>query len=148
MTGEGMTGISNRARRSRGGFTLVELMISMAVIAIAILGVISVVMHTVRSKEKMRELDLAKQAAATRLEELRSVDFDTLSNTASPVYDKFTVAELAHPSGANQRAYGWIKAYHDGSANFNPDLVDLEVTIEWVGVMGSSKYQARSLYTR
>lgn len=148
MTGEGMTGISGRARRSCDGLTLVELMIAMAIIAVAILGVISVVMHTIRSKEKMREVDLAKQAAATRLEELRSVDFDSLADTSSSVYNKFTVTELAHPSGANQRAYGWIKAYHDGSANFNPDLVDLEVTIEWIGVMGLSKYQARSLYTR
>ena len=61
------------------------------------------------------------------------------------------MTELAHtasPVAASpQRAYGTVTVHNDLVADPTPDLLDLEVTIFWVGVGGATKYSARSMFT-
>ena len=68
----------SRAHRSRRGLTLVEMLIVMTILTIA-LGEVTRSMLTISRLEPMsREADLALQAAATQLDTMRALPFDTL----------------------------------------------------------------------
>lgn len=54
------------------GFTLVEVAISLAVIAIALLGMISAIVAAQKTNEASRELTVAMNAAREKVEEMRS----------------------------------------------------------------------------
>ena len=68
----------------RSGITLVELMMALIVMAIAIIGVVSVMLHSMKAKEITREFDIAKEAAATKLESMRSNKWDQGVPAADP----------------------------------------------------------------
>src|SRR5689334_3228873 len=55
-----------------GGFSLLEIMIAMTVIAIALFAILSMVVNMMATQENMRELEIAKEAAATKMEEIKS----------------------------------------------------------------------------
>lgn len=83
MTGEGMTGISGRARRSRDGMTLIEAMIAMVVIAVALLAMLSLIMSAGVVQDDSRERTLAYNAARQIIEDMRAKQY------ASQVYDAY-----------------------------------------------------------
>lgn len=134
--------------RRRRGLTLMELMIALGVIAIALFGAVSMILHTVRAKEYSRELDVAKHAAATKLEEIRVRPWNEVSNPNSALYQPFTVEGL-HPPTSNGGRHGRarIRNLGPGGVPTNANLVDVEVTIEWIGVRGPSRYSMRSMYS-
>ena len=141
------------ARRRRSGFSLLELIIAMAVIAIAMFGVLSMILHTMQTKETMRELQIAKEAAATKIEEIKShpmqlppallpvgttPDGNSVYNTyfrTDPVGNPytFTVDGLSTARGAVRI---------DAS---NPYLYEIMVTVRWVGRKGAAEYTRRSM---
>jgi prepilin-type N-terminal cleavage/methylation domain-containing protein len=130
----------------RGGFSLVELMIAMSVIAFSIFGVMSMVLHTSATREATRELELAREAASSKIDEIKSMSFADLA-TKYPSPAKATIAfnvpTLVHQSGSGV-AVG--VATLDTS---NADLYDVLVTVTWKSVRrGASTYSIRSLYAR
>jgi type II secretory pathway pseudopilin PulG len=70
-------GQEDRVQRRKGtaGVTLVELMIALGVIAVALMGLVSVILHTTKSNAVMRENLVAMRAAEQKIEEMRAVDF-------------------------------------------------------------------------
>jgi prepilin-type N-terminal cleavage/methylation domain-containing protein len=78
--------VTFRSSRSRRGLTLMELMVALGVVAVALFGAVSMILQTVRTKEYSRELDLAKHAAATKLEEIRVRPWTDVSNPSSSLY--------------------------------------------------------------
>lgn len=134
--------------RGRFGLSLMELMIALGVIAIALFGAVSMILQTVRAKEYTRELDIAKHAAATRIEEIRVRPWSEISNPSSSLYQPFTVEGLTPPA-ANGGRHGLarIRNLGPGGAPTNPNLVDVEVTIQWIGVRGPSRYSMRSMFS-
>jgi Tfp pilus assembly protein PilV len=145
-------------KRKAAGVTLVELMIALAIMATAIIGVVAVIIQTIKAKEKVREVDIAKQAIATKMEELRVMDWADLSNQTNvalygtlvkpaPYYTRtpsWDITELRHTSLVrNGRALGYIEPRFE-----NPDLLDITIRLEWVGVGGPREHSVRSMFTR
>ena len=151
-----------RGGRTSAGVTLVELMIALIVMGIAIIGVVSVMLHTIKSKELTREFDIAKEAAHSKLEQLRATPWEQtggltgpfLSDMNSTIYTApFTVPELNHTATANKKAFGNVRVYNENyprrnAANFNPDLIDIEIRIQWIGIDGQREHAVRSMFTR
>ena len=107
-----MDGVTMRKRARSAGVTMVELMIALIIMAIAMLGVVSVMLHTIRGKEITREYDIAKEAAATKLERMRALTWDDpgdgspgpfLSDTSSSntLYQPWSIPELNHSISRN-----------------------------------------------
>lgn len=142
-----MNGLYLRPRRGESGLTLVELMIALAVIAIALFALISMITHTAIDKESQRELGVAKQAAASKLEEIKAESKSSFTNVvvryAAP-NNLFTVDRLANSQFLpTKKGRGTIVII-----NANPSLLDITVTIDWEGARGKNSYSIRSLFTQ
>lgn len=150
-------GVVRRGRR-QSGLSLVELMIALGIIAIALLGVVSALTHTVRSKEAHRELAVAKQAATAKLEEIRakathsnafkSTEAEYLP-TLYPNNATFNVPGLnnTNNTAGNKVGLGTITLFPSSPAPTDR-LFGYVVRIDWLGVQGWQKYEVRSMLTK
>ncbi|HVR83872.1 MAG TPA: prepilin-type N-terminal cleavage/methylation domain-containing protein, partial [Planctomycetota bacterium] len=77
-----------RVTRRESGFSLLEVMIAMVIIAFAIFAIMSMILGTMASQESLREMQTAKEAVAQKIEQVKS-------NT-------FQVAVATYPSGSSQ----------------------------------------------
>ena len=153
-----MDGVTMRKRaRKTAGLTMVELMIALIIMAIAMLGVVSVMLHTMKAKELTREYDIAKEAAFSKLEGMRALNWVSendntgpyLSDMNSTIYDDWSIAGLNHTTTADKKGKGSIVVFNKNDVtNFNENLLDVEVTIEWIGIDGVRKHSVRSMFTR
>ena len=131
-------------RSRRAGVSLLELMIALSVIAIALLGIVGVLLQTLSVKEANREQQSAKTAATRRLEIVRTAaqsDFATVAATYAG--STFSVPDLSNLATADKRGLGTVLI--DSS---NPNLLDVRILITWAGVRGDSRYEVRSMLTR
>src|SRR5262245_66667354 len=73
-------------RYRSGGFSLIEILIATVIIAIALFGILSMSLHTSTTKENMRELEIAKEAASRKIEEIRGLPWGAVdpSKTVIP----------------------------------------------------------------
>lgn len=144
-----------RPRRD-AGHTLVGLVAAMSVIAVALLGNLSMVTFGIQSKESRQELSIARRAAADLVEEMRAVS-DPVDGTLSfsehvveqvtgtaPVSDTtvYTVSipGLHHSATADGLGQGRLTF-----STVNGDLLEVKIRIEWEGVRGTSSHEALSL---
>ncbi len=121
----------SQIRAAEGGFTILELMISAALLAIALTGVVAALFESSRIDENTRERAIAQKAAENMMEQIKAqprnaggaeiVDF--CNNNAD-----FDVENLE--TGNNSE--GSIPP-PDTS---NPGYVIVTVVISWDGVMG------------
>lgn len=129
------------------GFSLMEAMIAMAVIAIAMFAIMSMTMTTMASKEAARELQTAKEAAASKIEEFKAKGFTAISaaypTSPNPYTVVYTVNDLIHRASLKPGAA--LTVIIDAS---NPDVYDLLATVEWKGRRGPGSYSMRSLCAR
>ena len=142
-----------RTRRGQLGFSMVELMVALLILALALFAIMSMILHSAGTKEAQRELMRAKEASHQKLEELRSQPWTELSMIAplSPVYGAFTVEGLSPPAPANKQGMGTVTVLAtrpDPSSPATPSLIDVEVRIQWRSVRGDGNYSVRSLLTR
>jgi len=162
--------MTNRAggRRSDGGFSLLEVTTSMAIMAVSLTSLLSLLTFTVQHKEGQRELEIARQAAAAVHEALKSqtagaspVDQslqDYLESKYGPAVTQsiqgqsckittFPVAGLAWsrwtPSSGSASAFGRGTVTVDLA---NPRLVAVTVQIDWKTGGRNSRYSMRGLY--
>ena len=140
-----------RSAARGSGVTLLELMMAMAVIVVALFGIVSLILYTVRAKEAQRELGFAKAATERKLDEIRSQPWSVLSDPASPVFGPFSVDGLANPASVDGLGKGMVKAIALHSDPSNPALVtliDVQVRVDWTGISGSASYSMSGMVTR
>ncbi len=80
--------------RRDGGMTLVEIIISLGIMAIALVGLVSVIVHTSRHNAMMRENLIAMRAAEQQLELMQNTPFDNIYTTFSGSGRFFAVTGL------------------------------------------------------
>lgn len=69
--------------RGQRGFTLIELLITLSVTTIGLIGLLALHLSIARGNDGASRSAEAEQLAATALEELRSMDIVTMTNTIS-----------------------------------------------------------------
>ncbi len=120
-------------KNGQKGVTLLEVVIALAVIAISLLSVVSVIVHTTNLKDSTRELTISKEAAQARFEEMRDADFATVAAAYNG-----RVTAVPGLAGGNETITV------DAS---NPDLLDVKIVIQWNTVGGVTTYTTRTLIT-
>jgi type II secretory pathway pseudopilin PulG len=138
-----------KSRRPESGLSLLEVMIALAIIAFAIFAIMSMILGTMAAQEAMRELQTAKEAAAQKIEQIKSTDFQTALTTYPPVVPpttppQFPVAGLVDTSYPDKIARGSVITQIDA----NQTLMDILVSITWKGRKGTTTYSMRSLYAK
>ena len=108
--------------KKESGLTLIEIALAIIILTVGILSIFSVIIPSMYLDQSSREFDIAKAAAADKLEEIRAYDFDSVYTTYNNSY--FSVQELGVPSGITNTGYVNIN-------NANPDLLDITVTVTW-----------------
>ncbi len=81
------------------GFTLVELLLSILVLGIAILGIAGLYYLTQQVQNESAHYDLAVRAARTEIEELRNSGYNSLSPSSPPTFPSSLLVGL--PSDSN-----------------------------------------------
>ena len=118
-------------KNGQKGVTLLEVVMALAVIAISLLSVVSVIVHTTNLKDSTRDLTISKEAAQARFEEMRDADFATVA----AAYDGRVTAVPGLASGNETITV-------DAT---NPDLLDVRIDITWNSVGGVTTYTTRTL---
>jgi prepilin-type N-terminal cleavage/methylation domain-containing protein len=96
--------ISARIHR---GFTLLEVMVAAAILAIAIVGLLSVLTATQRLQQQTRESTLALNAIRDKLEELRNYpNFNDTSSANPCLVDYYTQTGTNPRTGMNYNQFG------------------------------------------
>lgn len=91
-----LRGSARRARTARAGFTLVELMVSMMILAVGVLGLAATAAGVTRNMGGGRRSTIAANVAASRIEKLRSMRCNTLAggaDTTRGIVSNWTVTQ-------------------------------------------------------
>lgn len=125
---------------------MIEIMIALAILAVALSGIISAVLHSQTMQDLNRQLDLARNAAMAKMDEVRARDFDTVVATyggAANANNRFGVTGLRPPPSVAANQIGVVSL--DVT---NTNLIDVRVRVDWQSQRGVRKYETSALVTR
>lgn len=71
------------------GFTLIEVMVAMAVFMLGFTGLLGLQFAAARHTRQANNISMASNLAADSLERQRVADFDTIPSSASETYDRY-----------------------------------------------------------
>jgi prepilin-type N-terminal cleavage/methylation domain-containing protein len=107
----------------RSGVTLVELLVTMTILAIGLVGVASMFIVAYQSQIQAHYASVATDAAAAKIEEMKAAGFGDINATTFP--PTFTVAGL--PSGQGTCSF---QPYPNSTST---DQYAINVTVAWEG---------------
>jgi len=107
--------------RQKSGFTLFELVIAVAILVVAITGILATFAKFIALNEDARSLTIALTSCQDKMEEIRNSNFDTVFAN----YD----ATSFNPDGFTlNEAKGAIYVN-----NANPELLEIYMSVSWRG---------------
>jgi len=127
-----------------GGFTLLELMISVSLIAVTLLAAVTVILNAMHLETQAKELNKAKNACELEMQRLRGLDFLDLLNLIDTqgngtfYQGNFAVAGLSVRPSDGDGMCGWFEVRKRAGA-VNDNLVDITVRVEWRGKRGGDQ---------
>jgi prepilin-type N-terminal cleavage/methylation domain-containing protein len=153
---------AGRTRQAQG-FTLLELMIAMSVIAIALFGILAMITQIMTMRDVNRESEAAKEWVQQEVEKVKSYPFASVNaagaylantgttyvgtavNFATPPTSPIPAptAPLAAPPAQLASATGVVKVDYT-----NASLYEIVVTVNWKARKGTGAYVMRSLYSQ
>lgn len=137
----------NKSRATaESGFSLVELMVAVAIIAIALVSLISVIVTNIKLDDMTRELIVATNAANLELERLRGVNYNTGIRdllVGGAYQEDFAVRglRLLPPASDPRKKTADLPGYIDirSEAGSDDNIVDIRVFVDWLGADGNTK---------
>lgn len=129
-------------KKKNQGISLLELMIAMAVIAIALLQLVNVIIHTINTKQSTEELAKAKEAASSMIEQIRATTYDSIVTNFQNT--TFSVEGLTLGTGGAGTSPTGSVTIDDSNAN----LLDVRVAVTWTSKSTNRTYETRALITR
>ncbi len=128
-----------RNGRDDGGFTLIEVLLSLTIMTAGALTLLSVMATTSENDEQNRQRATAVQAAYAQMEEVLAFDDDEdidnfIAQWTNPANSTFTVGELQSPDVAGAPAPGTIVL--DAT---DTERVLVTVTVRWQTRQGQAR---------
>jgi hypothetical protein len=121
------------------------MMISLGVIAIALFAVFTFILHTLQAKEAMRELELAKQAVTSKMEEIKAQSWENIPTfVTGQTAAARTVNGLFDSVNPSQPALMTITLQPIPSA-IGPRIYDIGIRVNWRGANGTRTYRVNNL---
>ena len=132
-------------KRHCSGFTLLEVIFAVAVVAIAIVGVAGTMLISLRHQESAQQGDIAYNMAQDYIERIRATQFSAILTTYGAPNNTFVVPGLPSTSGdpLNPNAQGRITIQQ-----LAPDLLDVTVEVSWPGNVGGGVQSTSRLRTQ
>lgn len=128
------------------GYTLIEVLIATAVLAIALTGVSSVVIQSNRLNEYNREKKVVRTAAKNMMEQIQSTSIteDQLIDFMNSK-DQFEVEGLSPVKG--QDTVGTV-TYSTNSKSGVTFPVKANVVVRWEGILGESRFSITKIINK
>lgn len=119
---------TNRRRRSsRGGFTLLEVMLAMSILAFGLLGLAAMQLHAMKGRASGRHTTFAAAVAQTQMDELQRRRWTTVTDTGGAWVSQAADETVPDGSGRVEQAYTVSYRVTDEVANVTR-LIDVQVT--------------------
>ncbi|MBU1043758.1 MAG: prepilin-type N-terminal cleavage/methylation domain-containing protein [Candidatus Omnitrophica bacterium] len=112
------------------GFTLIEIMISITLLTVVLLGLISGYMNCLRLNEMSKSTTVATEDARRVLEQMRSDAITTLSDITSVDWTAWAGANGLNSLGSEQIAVGYIDRDGTGDA-LDDDPLEVAIVVSW-----------------
>ncbi len=112
------------------GFTMIEIMISIAFLSIVLLGLISGYMNCLRLNEMSKSTTIATEDARRVLEQMRSDAITTLADITSVDWTAWAVANGLDSLGSEQIAVGYVDRDGNGDA-LDDDPLEVAIFVTW-----------------
>jgi len=141
-------------RSRKSGFTLLELMIATAILAIALVSSISVIVNSMLLETQAKETNTAMNASQLQMQRLRGLDYEDLLilvNTSpgdgTLRTGSFGVNGIAVQDGDADGECGWFEI-RKRTGVVNENVLDITVRIEWRSGRGRDRdYEMVSVRT-
>ncbi len=91
MRKAGLQGRLVRTMQSRGGFTLLEVLIAVVILSLGLLGLSAMTIATIRGQAFSEKMTTATNLAQEKMEEIKSSDYTNITQASYPVEDYNTI---------------------------------------------------------
>ena len=103
-------------RRAAAGFTLIEMIVAMAILMIALLGLVASIAHGLSMSKKLRDMTDSKLTITSMLEQM-----ETLRNTRRLTFGQIANTGLVNNTGASKTFPGFPVGFQPVSTIPGPD---------------------------
>ncbi len=135
-----------RLRRSRAGFTLIELMIAITVLLVAVLGTVTSQLKSNELLQTSRETTIAMADLQAAMEQILLRPVDLIPIGSSLYADDSAIAAYTNLHVANQRIVADYPGYAGAAI---PDPLPIVLTMTWTDPRGRPRTEMlRSMKTR
>ncbi|MBM4348625.1 MAG: prepilin-type N-terminal cleavage/methylation domain-containing protein [Deltaproteobacteria bacterium] len=121
-------GIKVKNSLKSNGFTLIEVLISLVILAISLLALAGLMTTSTRNTAAGGRLTEAATLAQDKLEELRAIPWDSITPLNQPVSD----SPSSRPGVQYTRS--WVASLNA----LNPEIKEIQITISWTDVTSHS----------
>jgi len=137
-----------KARNKQKGFTLIEIMIAIFVLAVALLGLAEVTTTTIKGNSFSKSLTTATTLANDKMQDLKAKNF-TCSSTGCTVHADLSSGSHTDTGNPIQGIYNrsWSIADTNDSAS-RPRYKAITVTAEWTWQGSSHNVQLQTFRAR
>lgn len=133
-----------RLASGRRGLSLVEIVVAMAILAVATTGLLAAVAQGSFTRQATRELTLARQNVNRVIDDIRARPVNQSLSTYIESSTPFAVAEL--PQGLGTITFSPATPWP--ADNAPPYLVEIQVRVTWTGIRGTAQFDQRVLLSR
>lgn len=128
-------------RAADGGMSLLEIIIAMAIVAIAVVGALSLVAFSTGTDQAAKERMIAMDNAKTVMEQIQNTAYDDIFTNFNGY--AFDAGNLRPVDGDSDNKVGRVVV-----DNTDPELLNIQVLVEWNGMNGNTDVRFRTLMTR
>lgn len=121
--------MSVRESTDNKGFTLIEIMIAIAIIAIAIFGVMSVVVMVLKGNIHSNKVTTSTSLAQAKMEDIKNMDYSAISGTYTVYTDSYLEVTVKNDTPGTNMKTITVNVYWNPGTTTSTHKVKLQTII-------------------